>query len=55
LALRGVWNLAFGGALGALSFVILRRQGERLIYMIRWGHQPHEPVHINDHHSNIGA
>eukprot|EP00241_Pyramimonas_parkeae_P001477 CAMPEP_0114235474 /NCGR_PEP_ID=MMETSP0058-20121206/6272_1 /TAXON_ID=36894 /ORGANISM="Pyramimonas parkeae, CCMP726" /LENGTH=470 /DNA_ID=CAMNT_0001347243 /DNA_START=76 /DNA_END=1492 /DNA_ORIENTATION=+ len=47
-AVRGIWNLAWSTGLGVVALGMLRRQRERMLYVLRWGHLPHEsilPIH----------
>jgi hypothetical protein len=39
---RGVWNLAWSTGLGGLAVTLLRRQRERILFVLRWGRLPFE-------------
>lgn len=39
---RGMWNLAWSTGLGVLAVTLLRRQRERILFVLRWGRLPFE-------------
>ena len=39
---RGVWNLVWSTGLGVLAVTLLRRQRERILFVLRWGRLPFE-------------